>query len=632
MADVISVTERSVFGIGRTSGGLDAWENKDFAYDWAIAGQPFLSAASDKYPAARGLVQVQKQQIDTSGDAGEQTLSTWWTRSQRDWSGGAGQDYLEPPDDDLVMRRYYDSFNVDVWDQGHIKLLHGTESVYTGDAPLSVVNLSDLNDEDAYVLFTDGSNVGLISRDGQVTMQADALVARTLCSQGHTAFGISDSGDLVKYSISEGLLDDTVIHSGLVGGRVGYAKERLIVAIGPKLYQLSPNGDGSAVDLDSQIYEHTDPNWEWVSTAETPASIIVSGKAGQKGVIYQFTVADEQDAQTLDQGKVIAELPNGEYPTSMQTYIGTYLLIGTNLGARVGVISEQDTISYGPLSYDRGPVYDIELQGKFAYLGVTADIDDRGGVPKTGMVRLDLSEPSDLNFYAFSNDQTTSSTEMLTQTCQLGESGGFAIATTSEIFITTPALAPFGYLRTSRIRYSTLENKTFQLFKLVHGQESAGRVTVTPLDENDEEAKVNIYDSSTQLSVDVGIQPSSPQQYMSFVITLNRDTETTGPVIDGYTVKAIPLIERKQIVRVPLLCFDVERDRFGVTSGVLGSALTRFRNLRDACSTGEPVLLQDLVGKETLIGVVEDLEFNQTSPPAQASGFGGIVYVTMREL
>lgn len=631
MADVISITERPVDGIGREAGSLLAWQNSDFAYEWAIAGLPFLSGASDRYPAARGLVQIQKQQIDTSADPGEQSLSSWWTRSQRDWSGGAGQDYLEPPDDDLAMRRFYDSCNVDVWDPGHIKLLPKTVVGATLAGPTSIVGVSDKITMDDYVFFTDGSLYGIIKPDATITYGA-ATVPVTLATQGNNVFGVAANGDVVKYDVTAGVIAEATIYTGLsTNARLFYLKERIIAVNGADVYQLSPNGGGGAVP--APIYTHTDSYWQWVDAAETPKSIIIAGRTGSSGDVYQFTVTDTGGSQTLDQGKVIAELPNGEYPTALKTYIGTYLLIGSNLGARVGVISESDTIAYGPLSYDRSPVEFIELQGKYAYLGVTAAIDDRSGVLKSGIVRMDLSEPSDLNFYAYANDQVVASSEPISGLCQKGATGKFAIATDDgSVFVTSTELAEFGYLRTSRVRYSTLEDKSFRFFKLVHGNGSVGRVTVGALDDKDEDASVNTYDSSTQLSLDVGVQPDTPQQFISLVITLNRDTVSTGPIIDGFTLKAIPLIERKQIVRVPLLTFDIERDRHGVTRGKTGDALTRYRALRDRIASGQPVLMQDLVTGEALIGVVEDLEFNQTSPPAGQSGFGGVVYVTLREL
>lgn len=631
MADVISITERPVDGIGREAGSLLAWQNSDYSYEWAIAGLPFLSGASDRYPSARGLVQIQKQQIDTSGDAGEQTLQQWWTRSQRDWSGGAGQDYLEPPDDDLVMRRFYDSCNVNVWESGHIKLLNKTElATSTAGAPV-IASISDLTSGDEYVFYSDGTTYGLIKPDGSVTTETGTPPV-AITSQGNTVFGVASNGDVVKYTVNAAVVGESVIYTGLTSSaRLFYVKERIIAVDGASVYQLSPNNGGGAVP--AAIYTHTDTAWVWVDAAETPKSIIIAGRTGSSGDVYQFTVTDTGGAQTLDQGRVIAELPNGEYPTALKTYIGTYLLIGSNLGARVGAISESDTIAYGPLSYDKSQVEFIELQGKYAYLGVTAAIDDRSGVFKSGMVRLDLSEPSDQNFYAYANDQVVASTAAVSGLAQKGATGTFAIACDDgAVYTTSSELAEFGYLRTSRVRYSTLEDKSFRFLKLVHGNGSVGRVTVMGLDDMDQEASVNSYDSNSQLMRDVGVQPDTPQQFMSFIITLNRDTVSTGPIIDGYTIKAIPLIERKQIVRVPLLCFDTERDRHGVTRGKTGDALVRYRDLRDRISTGEPVLMQDLVTAESLIGVVEDMEFNQTSPPAGTSGFGGVVYVTLREL
>lgn len=629
MADVISYTERPVDGIGREGGSLIAWANSDFSYDWALAGYPFLSAASDRYPAARGLVQIQKQQLDISQDPGEQTLSSWWARSQRDWSGGAGQQFLEPPEDDLVMTRFLDSYNVNVWDEQKIQLLNATRNEANPSGTIQVVNINDLTTDDYYTFYTNGSSFGFLKTDA-TTISGPGSVPLAVCSQDDAVFGIDSSGDIHKYTISSGTPSETVIATGATGGVPFYVKERLIVRVGPALHQVSPNHGGTAIP--AAFYTHSDSNWQWVDVAETPTSIIVSGKTSSSGVIYEFTVNDTSGALTLGQGRVIAELPSGEFPASMKTYLGTYLILGTSKGARVGAISDQGTIAYGPLSYDKYPVEFIELQGRFAYLGVTAGIDDRSGTKKTGLIRMDLSNPSDNNFYAYASDQVLDTNAAITGLCQRGSTGDFAFSANGSIYVTDDELATFGYLKTSRIRYSTLEKKSFRLFRISHANGSVGRVTVIGIDEDDTESTKNTYDSSAQLEAEVGVQPDGPQEYMSFLITLNRSTTTTGPAVDGWLVKAIPLIERKQIVRIPLMCFDIERDRFGVTRGKTGDALIRYRALRDSVSTGDPVLMQDLVTGESLIGVVDDLEFNQTSPPAGASGFGGVVYATVREL
>jgi hypothetical protein len=52
------------------------------AYDMAINGQPFFVAASDDSPYRRVTAQYRKQQYDQTREAGEQSLTGWWFRSQ----------------------------------------------------------------------------------------------------------------------------------------------------------------------------------------------------------------------------------------------------------------------------------------------------------------------------------------------------------------------------------------------------------------------------------------------------------------------------------------------------------------------------------------------------------------------
>ncbi len=55
---------------------------------------------------------------------------------------------------------------------------------------------------------------------------------------------------------------------------------------------------------------------------------------------------------TLTSGIIAAQLPSGEYPLKIESYLG-YLVIGTNKGVRVASISEgagsAGDLSYGPL-------------------------------------------------------------------------------------------------------------------------------------------------------------------------------------------------------------------------------------------------------------------------------------------
>src|SRR5690349_22748258 len=59
-------------------------------FDITVGGIGFLLAASDQRPYIRQTAPVQKQQIDTSKEAGEHTLDGEWIRSQTSWHRGAG--------------------------------------------------------------------------------------------------------------------------------------------------------------------------------------------------------------------------------------------------------------------------------------------------------------------------------------------------------------------------------------------------------------------------------------------------------------------------------------------------------------------------------------------------------------
>jgi hypothetical protein len=66
------------------------------AYDVAIAGYPFFLFNSDDNPYRRVTAQYRKQQIDQTREAGEQTLTGWWLRSQSSFHFGAGIKFFEP--------------------------------------------------------------------------------------------------------------------------------------------------------------------------------------------------------------------------------------------------------------------------------------------------------------------------------------------------------------------------------------------------------------------------------------------------------------------------------------------------------------------------------------------------------
>ena len=96
------------------------------AYDVAVAGLPFFLFNSDDAPYRRVTAQYRKQQIDQTREAGEQTLTGWWVRSQSSFHFGAGIKFFEPQQEESLRFQYTESKGLDIWTRGQATLLNDT--------------------------------------------------------------------------------------------------------------------------------------------------------------------------------------------------------------------------------------------------------------------------------------------------------------------------------------------------------------------------------------------------------------------------------------------------------------------------------------------------------------------------
>jgi hypothetical protein len=116
-----------------SGGGIRALETTgDTRFDISVNGLPFNLRIANNTPYRRGSEPVRKEQVDTSTDAGEQSLSTWWLRSQSSWHLGAGIRYYDPGAELETTYRFATSQGVDVWTQGQITLLNKMTEDQTG--------------------------------------------------------------------------------------------------------------------------------------------------------------------------------------------------------------------------------------------------------------------------------------------------------------------------------------------------------------------------------------------------------------------------------------------------------------------------------------------------------------------
>jgi hypothetical protein len=607
------------------------------AYDVAIAGNPFFMMTSDDAPYRRVTAQYRKQQIDQTREAGEQTLTGWWVRSQSSFHLGAGIKFFEPQQDESLRFQYTESKGVDVWTRGQATLLNDTASFYAGSAPAQLIGVNDGTDDCIFV--TDGTALKKITTGGTDTTISQAGTPSTI-------FSLTTDGSNYYF------INGTKIHRGSVGATpadseiydaptttratIRYVKQRLILAKENSIYELDANATSSAA-LPTAFYTHPNANWVWSSIAEGPTAIYISGydPNGTSSSVFKIaldpTTPNSLGFPTLETPTVVIDMPQGERINDFDVYLGLYAVLATNLGFRVGISDNNGNIQYGPLLFDQAACNAIAFRDRFAYIATTVD-------GEAGLVRVDLSTTvlSGSLFFPWAYDLIALGVSAsANQVAFFGNSDRAAFATGNNVWAeATNSLVATGYLRTGYIRYNTLETKIFKLMQ-ARVDTTNGGILIQSIDSVDNFYTIgNFSQQSAVPEININY-PQTAQEYLGFQFTLSRSTTdaTKGPLFTGYQLKSLPAVPRQRLIQYPLSCFDHESDSLGVETGYEGSAFARMAQLEAIENAGDSIQIQDFRTGESYIGLIEEIDFrNNTPSDKRFSGFGGLLLVTIRTI
>lgn len=628
-----SITEDPVNPIGRPPQANILYTNQNNVYDIAIGGEPFFLGASDKYPYHRETASYKKQQVDLTQQPGEQTFEGWWLRSQSSWHLGAGINYLEPLQGEDVIYRFNKSNGVDVWTPGEATLLS------------DVVNVLAVSNDSQLVGAIDGNNVSCVFvsdaadlKRVQPTGSTGSVTTVTYGGSGSNISSLAQDGTNYYASNSTGIYKGLLTGSG-TGSKIwdtgtpkvsmGWVKQRLFAGIGVSLYQLI----GTGPTLPTPIYTHPNPSWTWTSIVEGPTAIYASGFAGTASAIYKISLNGDGTLPTLTSAVTAADFPDEEHVTSLGTYLGRYMMIGTNKGIRVGLIDTAGNIAYGGLTYSQDSnehVTGFAFQDRFAYASVTQDIDG-----KSGLIRIDLSTPNSDGLYPWANDLASTATGNCNNVVFIGETGRLAfVVEGSGLYFQHPTnLVASGYLDTGAIRYNTMEKKHFKLIKVRIASPFEGTVAISTIAKDGDVASIITVGNAASADQDFTTNVYQPQEQLAFRFTLGRSTtdSTKGGGIVGYQVKSLPANKRTRSIALPLLCYDFEQDRNNIVIGWDGRAWARLSALEEIEANGNTITVQDFTTGEQVEALIEKVTFDRISPPDRRfQGFGGIIYVQVR--
>lgn len=624
----------------------------DYDYKFALPNQDemyFLAINTPDSPYQRALSQVLREQVDDQPEPGNSSLAGWWIRTQLDWSAGAGVEFQEKisTDEARKLRQYWKSAGVDPFTvPGELTLLpkpvKGTDITDATNSPYVVV-VSDING--AFVC--KGTDVVQYGWDGKKTTYSN--------SAGGQIYDITLAGDNLVTFTKVGIYTCKTVNPGQTPGAFTkkydndtgefiagtWVKSRVIAVRGPSIYELPDLAKGELTTLGnfsalSPFYTNPDPNYTWTSATTTPRSILVGGSGGISSDIYSITLDEKGDLPTTAAPVSIATFPANELVQELKSYLGAFCAIQTSVGVRIGVISDEGFIKYGPLLDCPTPSGRFVVWDRFVVYP-TKDAGDG----RSGLVKIDLSEIDETGRAAWSTfirlPQGVAGTVVGSairgpRDVIMANVNGTAASIYSAIDATSAR--DTGWIDGGWIRYGTLEHKNFINLDVNRDFGDSGTVVVKLINED---LTVTTLGTMEDKDIDHTFQiERDPQTQAAVRLELAANGATdAGPRVTSWQVRSLVAPQyRSELVQYMLMNFDYEQDDRGSAIGYAGRAWSRYAAFRDAVRTGQTIKVTELRTPGPVIqnAVVQDLAFVQTADPTLSSGFGGTLKLTVRVL
>jgi len=627
-------TEALPFPLNQRAKKAVAAASLDDGFDVAINSLSFILRPSAQNPYQRGFGQVQKDQFDASEAAGEQSLRTWWLRSQRSFAAGSNVRYFEPGSQADTADTFWSSRGVDPWGDSLTLLKRAVKVTESPEVATGWGQVAAVGDAASKFIHVHAAGAGAYAaalRDGDTVVRTYALGATAPAAKPAVGGGYAwfpSGGGVTRATLNSA----TVVANHFTGAASGawWVKDRLFVAVGPSLYWLAASDATKAITAGNLVYTHPAADWKWTSVADTPSSVVAAGYGGGSSNLYTIGVVEGASGlPTLNTPTVAWEAPTTEQIICLGSYMGSYLVIGTTRGARVALVTG-DGHSVGQLTVETvNPVLDVAFYDRYAY--VTSKANLVGG--HTGVWRIDLSRPlGETTRYAAASDMATGYTGDPQSLAVIGK-GRVVLRTDDGLYVQSATeFEPSGWLETGYVRYATTVSKHYQSASLT-GDISTGTVTVEVVDAEGGREGVATLSGSTGWAKPVSLA-GQVGSALALRFTMSRTETAQTPRITGWSVAALPLPEAPRLYRLPLQAFDFERNRDGVGFGYVGWSMDRVVALEEFLNSGAgPVAVKIRDTGEEFLAVVDSYSFSSTAPAdGPHNGLGGVVDVTLRRL
>ena len=587
-------------------------------YDISIDGRGYLV---DYSAYRRRTVPAQKEQRDTSEDVGENTLSNvgQWTRSQTDWSHGAGQEHYDLADSDRL--RFHTSKNIDIFTKGRLTMCKALEAKSSGtnsNLYARVVNGS-------VFYFSDGTSLEYGDPN------ASATPSFSVTPMGGTIQDWTSDGTSVYATIGSAVKKGTVSNTttastigSFAGDVIEYANGRLLSADGARIVEL--NSSGTVLTFDKTL------TGTCVAIKGGPQALYAAYNDNGQGILYAIGVSatDGSLAHPVPAGV----LPVGETfsgPFSIDTF-GELMVVGTSAGVRFGVINtnDQQSVTFGPVIDDGGKAHSTRISGQYAYWGTS-----NGDTWKADLtIFVDTLVPAYCRFLAHdsasygnvtsievfggkvlftdSNGELygestagvlSASAELTAGVVTFGTSAQKVTRAVSGRFDkTTAGLGGAGIdYRTAGLDYADSNTNYRGL-----GPGTNGTTTLTLVDEENNSTAMVL----TGTGVETAYTAADPaSETFPVTATLARGTDTTvGPTLERWSIHARPQPNRLEEIIAPLVIQGRVATSFGAGAPAGFDSQVEYLALRTLVTGAKSVTFEEGDRSETV--TVEDIEIS----------------------
>lgn len=546
-----------------------------------------------------------RQQSDDSVSPAETSLNPddLWRRAQDSWHHGAGQIFRDRPDAD--PERFRSSKGIDPWTKYQFSLHQGTtESRNSSSSNLRVVTAG------TRMYAIDGSSLVFTTNLTSYTTVTGGTPGtfQSVASDGFTVYA-ADGADI--YSTTTAGSTKSVF-STINATVVGYTKGRIMAGAGASIYNPTPS-----VPNPSALFTHANTDFSWVGFAEGQAAIYAAGFSGDKSLIYRLAV--KPDASALDQPIIAGTLPDGEIIRAIGGYLG-FIFLGTDKGWRFCTPDSQGNLTIGALVETPSAVRCFEGQSKFVWWGYT-----NYDTSSTGLGRMDLTVVVDALVPAYASDLMATGQGNVNSVVTFLNRRVFAVASDG-IFAEDPlAKVSTASIDSGFVGFGLPDTKVGLFFD----------VRTDPLT-GDYSAAISsdggnfVSAGSESEAGSTGEQfPMNERRAERFEnrLTLNRSGTSVnlGPVVNRWTMKAIPAPELREYVYIPLLLHDVIELRGKEHQVDVAQELSFIKGLR---ASQDVIVYQE--GNTSYSGVIADYDWRPYSLEPKGRWFNGTCVVKFK--